>query len=502
MGASIWRDRGKALRIMAGLYQAHSLLASAKFQHAKALFFGRCAVRLCHKAWATLERTWTRRTQEASTETTESVIESVTEGLSEIMISSTNNKPGAVKSLGEPRSSMFWALTPLYLRGLIHLSQLYARNGLIPEARHYIEQAQRVANATWAISFIQQCLTMAGDFEVRSGNMKQGLEALLQSTAASALTKPDRHFVNLQICLANAHSLQHEWPKAERTLNDALEIVEGLMAPVFADGPMHKQPVKESLEAAQQSLTVSERALASRKATKRLHPSAEPRRKGIAEPKASAVLAKPVNQIEMPLLVNMKTTIMHLHVYVALQQNKLEHAVSLLTEATKQCGPSRDSVLQVLQNSQIELHQALNSVSGDPVFCSLSESTISIPSTNACSPRRGKFSGQVSPTKKVASVKKSPKKSPSGINPAAITEGFILLLQRVRDNICQVLEMAKETSSTATLHKVSDILVKALMMLSAATPSQLQGSVTSAFSAYVSSKHVVSFSDVLTHVLT
>ena len=478
---------------MADLYQAHSLLASAKSHHAKALFFGRCAVRLCHKAWASLELSWTSKARKASTETIGSTLEDVAEGLSEMTISATSNIVGKDKPIKEPRGTAFWTLTPRYLRGLIHLSQLYARNGLIPEARHYVEQAQRVANAIRAVSFVQQCLTLAGDLEVRSGNMNRGLEALLQSSEDSAKLKPDRHFVDLQICLANTHSIQRAWPQAERILNAARETVEELMGSVSADGSVHKQPVKENLESALQSLILGEKAPASRKATKCPIPSAVSRRKGMVKPEASTTLMKPANQIRISPLVNMKIAIMHRLVYAALQQSELEHALSLLAEVTTQYGSSRDSVLRVLQNAQIDLHQALDSVSGDPVFCSLSESTISIPSTKACSPRRGKTVVQVSPVKKV-STKKSIKKPPSGIIPTATAEGFILLLQRMRDNICEILEIAKETSSTATIHEMSDILVKVLMMLSAATPSQVQGGITSAFSAYVSSKYAVSFS--------
>lgn len=490
--------RSKLVRIYADASHVYSLLASARGCVTEALLYARHSVQLNYRAWATLEATAKRLTSRkptgCSVDGTESDAESRSlsaapcEGIGAMPIVSTTHE-----SLN---SAAFWTLVPRLFQGLINLSRLFDHQGKVQEAEYYVEQARKIAGAVRASCLTGQYLGVAGDYQIRRGEVEQGLALLQMATGMVTGAQQDRHHATLQCVISNAHALRCEWRSADAALIKGKQTLEDLMAADFVRSLNCMATADIELESQMRSLSLKEASPVKDLPRKRRIPmKGSSVKKPIAQ-KALKAQAESIPVTEYLPLLQIQGKIMRQQSFNAIRQKDLVKATLLLSESGKRPGNQQDIVLQELRAAQVLLCQGLEQMSADAVFCVLPDSTISHPATT-CGERAGNRQhpeSHIGGANSTLSSKRSPTKSSSRRIAKAQTpqcRGFIDILMQARDAICTVQPLATAISSTAVIHTLSDIVGKTVMMLTAACPIEARGQSNSTFAVYCMGESLV-----------
>ena len=485
--------RVELLRVIANVTRLHSSLAFSKGQCSKAIFYARQSVKLSQRAWAILERRWGNADNKICVETSEIDMASVTEGISNISLSSSAPTPIMSTTHAALRSIALWSLVPLLFRGLVSLSELFTHEGLLSEGRYYLEQSDNIANAVSAPYLIGQCLALAGHNRVRSGKVEQGLIMLRQANETTSNLQRDRRFAVLQSFLATAYALHGEGNLGESAHSRALETLQDLMSSSFIDGLVYRLPIESDLDLQMRNMTLHEPVPAERQLSKRRIPTKKPNSQQVKEAKPLTVPREKFLIGDASPLLRMKGQVLRQRVGTLIRQNHLDLATTLLADAVVQLQTPQDMVLQTLQTKDILLRQALGYMANDPVFCVLPESIISYPSIMNSGNHQDKPVMELSPrtAKQTALSKKAPATSSSrkpvkGLTPQQ--PDFVELLSQALDGMNNAHMIARTACSTATMHKVTDVMVKSLMMLSAVGLSKPKCNFSPLLAAYVMGK--------------
>lgn len=490
--------RSKLVRIYADASHVYSLLASVRGCVTEALLYARQSVQLNHRAWATLEATAKRLTSRkpnaCSVDGPESDAESSSlsaapcEGIGALPVVSTTHE-----SLS---SAAFWTLVPRLFQGLINLSRLFDHQGKVQEAEYYIEQARKIAGAVRASHLTGQYLGVAGDYQIRKGEVEQGLALLQKATGIVPGFQQDWHYATLQRVISNAHALRCEWRSADAALIKAKQTLEDLMAPNFVRLLTCMTTADIELESQMSSLSLKESPPVKNLQRKRRIPMKSVSVKKPFEQKVSKGQIESIPVTEYLPLQQIQGQIMRQQSFNAMRQRDLANATSLLSESGKRHRDQQDTVLQELRAAQVLLCQGLEQMSADAVFCVLPDSTISHPATTH-SERAGNkqhpeshLDGAIS----TLSSKRSPAKSSSRRTARTQTpqcREFIDILKHARDTICSIQPLATAISSTAVIHTLSDVVGKIVMMLTAACPIEANGQANSTFAVYCMGESLV-----------
>ncbi|KAH8686804.1 peptidase family C50-domain-containing protein [Ilyonectria robusta] len=79
-------------------------------------------------------------------------------------------------SLGQVIGPRFWALAFPLLRGLLHISSVYAHLGMFQETIYYAESAQKIAESTGSPLYRAQVLAWTGSIYHRAGKLEKALD--------------------------------------------------------------------------------------------------------------------------------------------------------------------------------------------------------------------------------------------------------------------------------------------------------------------------------------
>ena len=490
--------RSNLVRIYADAAHVYSLLASARGCVQEALLYARHSVQLYYRAWATLEVTSKRIAGRKPTacpiEVTESDVE--TSSLSAASCGGIGAMPIMSTTHESLNSTAFWTLVPRLFEGLMTLSQLFDHQGKLQEAEHYVEQARKIAGAVRASHSVGQCLALAADYQTRRGDIEQGFMLLQRATGITSSAQQDRRYATLQCVVSNAHALRCEWRDGDAALSRAKQTLEDLMAPQFVHALTYVTPPVLSLESQMSRMSLKEPPPMKEVQRKRRVPMKGFSVRKTVEQKDSEGQSEKTLATECFPLLRLQGKIMRQQSSNAMRQKDLVNATLLLTEAGKHPGDQQDIVSQELRAAQVLLCQGLEQMSADAVFCVLPESTISHPATSYSERAVIKqlpesYLGGVSTS---PNSKRSPAKS--SLRKIARTRAqqccdFTDLLKQARDAVCSIQHLAMATSSTATIHTISDVVGKTVMMLTAACPTEAKGHASSTFAVYCMGKSLL-----------
>ena len=480
MRSKNWSDLSQ---MTADACYVHSLLAAAEGQQSKALFFARLCVKSCHRSWAFLERSQNRVCGAVQKRPAESENDPLADGMSELSISAfTENTPTPHSMLS---GVAFWTLVPRIVRGFNHLSLLFSHNGLYPEMRYYLQQGQEIAKAVKAASLNSQITALLGNCLIRSGGVDEGVLLVKQAEDMVTGLPRDRHYASLQLSLATHHIKIGEMRAAESAIGVAESTIQHLVAKSFVDSLVRTRATTATLEIDMSALTLQEAKPARPPQSRQRQTIAKrPQSKSVAHHNSSKSSSEEVPTIEVIALHRMRGEIVRGRIYANMIGGCLDAADSLLNETYAHCHDQQDLVLQALFASRIRFRQGLEHFVSDPVFCVISESTISCPAikvfhddrqdqqtTSSSIPKSG--SATSSNTATVKSLTKKIK--PRGLSLARDQAKFLRLAQ---DEISNVFRSATTSSSTATVHEISDVLGKVLMMLSVVSSATLRTSIS------------------------
>lgn len=472
--------------MLADMAHVQSSLAAAKGQFPKALLLSRKSVKLNRRAWATMERSRSKAPIPNSTKPSEGPIGTLTDSISELSISKPQAVPTNYAAL---KGVSFWPLVPRLFRGLGHLSQIYAHEGLLSEARYYCEQGQKIAEAVNAESLISQSFAQLGNYLVRSGSPEQGAKLLEQAQQTTFSLQRDKHFAALQLHLASMHLSQEQGRLGESAAVLCEQTLDTLMSADYVDSLFHQAPVDKSLDVQMNELTLQANGPA-RPQTKRRLPAKRPGSKPVAEAK----LADPANKTgaasEISTLSRLKGDVLRQRALAAMCGRSPDSALPLLVEAAIHLELAQDYVSHEVLAARLHLRLGLERMVGDPVFGVLSESTVSHPSTKSLGDRFERSPqkiNNITPPRKQP-LKASVRKARRSRSP--LPADFIESLHHAQDGINKICMLATTVGTTTNIHSMADIMAKTLTMLSAITSSKPCNGTSSTFVVYMTGKSI------------
>ena len=483
------KDSSDLSQTIADAYYVHSLLAAAEGQPLKALFFARLCVKNCHRSWAILERSQNRVDRAVRKGPTGSDNDPLVDGISELSISASAETSSTHRSILS--GVAFWTLVPRLVCGLNHLSLLFSSNGLYPEVRYYLQQGQKIAKAVEAVSLSGQTTALFGNYVIRSGDVEEGLLLVQQAENLVSGLPRDRHYASLQLYLATYYIKKGELRAGESAIAVAESTIQSLGAKSFVDSLIQRRSTAANLGIDINALTIQEatpaRTLQSRH---RQAISKKPQSKTVAQRESSKSSTEEAPAVELFALHRMRAEAIRGRIYANISEGGLDAAASLLNEANAHNRDQQDLVLEALLASRVRFRQGLEHFVNDPVFCVIPESIISCPAIRSCpSDRQDKQKRPSSPpnsrsvtSSKSASAKALAKK----VKPRSLSlaKDQTKLLRLAQDEIIKVFKPAMTSSSTATLHEVSDVLGKVLMVLSAVSSAYSRPSVSPGVLSY------------------
>lgn len=477
------KDRSDLSQTLADAYYVHSLLAAAEGQPSKALLFARLCVKNYHQSWAILERIENRIDGVKRKGLIESAIDPLVDGMSELSISATSENKSTPFSVLS--GAAFWTLVPRLVRGLNHLSLLFSSSGLYPEVRHYLQQGQKIAKAVEAASLNSQTTALLGDYAIRSGGVDEGVMLVQQADNLVAGLPRDRHYASLQLFLATHHTKKGDFRAGESAMGVAELTIQSLVRKNFVDNLVQRRSTAATLEIDMSALTLQDAKPARLpQSRQRQNLSKRPRGKSVTQCDCSKTALEEAPAVEVYPLQRMRCEIFRGRIHAKMSEGGLDAAASLLNETNAQSSDPQDLVLQALVASRVHFRQGLEHFVSDPVFCVIPESTLSCPAIKACSgDRQDKQNTSSSPPKsrsataaKSATGKALPKKiKPRNLSLAKDQAKFLRLAQ---DRISNVFRSAMTSASTATVHELTDVLGKVLMVLSAVSSASPRASVS------------------------
>ncbi|MCJ1463791.1 hypothetical protein MMC07_002400 [Pseudocyphellaria aurata] len=476
------RDRSRLAQLLADATYVHSLTATAHGNLFDALIFARQNVKLNYQAWSILEHRHAAPVTSTHPDTSESDDTSVVNQMSTLSLA---NSP-VLLAQANPRVAIFWSIVPRLFQSLIHLSQLFAHEGLLPEAQYYVEQSRKIADAVQAVRLRGQALALLGTYLTHKGEVEQGIDLLRQAEKANLGLQNDQYMALLYMYMAENYSLRRETDSEAGTSDAAGKILEHLMKASFIEGINCQSTSEQSLEVAIDQLHLSEGPPTRRPRTQRRIPN---------KPLASTTSVKTTLSIsaretktmaDTPLLSRLKCRSLRQRAHAAIRGNKLDMATSLLSEAMEVVSIPQDRILLEMVKGHLFFRKAQEKMIADPIFCVLPESTISHPSLRkrqetAMQERSSKEKQSASPPKKVTA--KGSLRKPKQAH-MLHTSDILELLNLTQENLVSVSNMAKKMCSTATIHTMTDVLTKTLMTLSAITLSQPKTTTNPSFVVY------------------
>ena len=459
----------------------NSSIAAAKGQISKALLFSRRSIKLNRRAWATLERSQSKSAvpDHVKPKLSDDSIDTITDSASEGSISKSRAVQTVTTTYDALQGVSFWSLVPRLFRGLHQLSQIYAHEGLFSEARYYSEESQKIAEAVNANSLKSQSLAQLGNYIVRSGSCEKGVKLLKQACDMISSLQRDRHFAALQLHLVSMHASKEEWRYGESAAALCEQTLGSLWSSTFIDGLTYEAPVIRSLDDQMNELTLQDKDPARRSKVKRRLPAKKSVSKLVTQAKQA------VAACEISTLSRMKGDVLRQRACIAMHGHKPDLARELLLEAAEYIELAKDRVLYEVQASRLLLQQGLERMISDPVFGVLPESTVSHPSTKYLGDR-----SEQSPQKlnDITPPRNRPPKAPAQKTTRSrspMPTDFIEPLHQAQDAISKVYMLATTAGTTASVHSLTDVMAKTLMMLSAITKSKPCNATSSNFAFYM-----------------
>lgn len=368
---------------------------------------------------------------------------------------------------------LLWPLVSSLHLGYLQTAFIYRHLGMIRESIYFVQQALKTVEAVDAKRTIQRTRLLLADLKIRCGEVEEGgkmLEELGQ-------IEDGRARAVWEVAKGNLERLRGNWEEELEAYRRAEKTVEGVIAQVAGAGAVMNgtEEVTEKLE----KLEVTEGK--AKTPTRRARTPTRKTTKSPARGKAAAaVAAAPVPakatassvEAECTALLKQKGDIQRLIARSQALQDQTDTAALTLEESSKLPAGNQEIISQGLVEAMNYFQKAFSLVSSDPVFSSLQESTISLPSIALEIARASLAPSPVKPTK--GGRKQAVKK----------TKAFIEVLEQARDCLLGVHGKAMRSGSSTTVPKVASLLTSTIVLLSAMTDLKGRGPEHPLFASY------------------
>ncbi|KAF9774113.1 hypothetical protein IL306_007946 [Fusarium sp. DS 682] len=427
-----------------------SVLALKRGQIQDALTCVKSSVRILLPDWSMIEAT-------ASQATSTSVMNTSTTSLDSV-------KAGA--KLGQVIGPRFWALAFPLLRGLLHVSSVYAHLGMYQETIYYAESARKIAESTGSPLYRAQVLAWTGSVYHRAGRLVKALD--FGNEAFEELPK-DISASRVQVAcqLGSLFRDSGDEDKARELLQLAEETAQRLgdHGQVLS---IQNEAKKTAPVAAKARATAATRATRAAARTTRAKTAAPPaprtrKREAVvkAQPSAAEVLRLPKDAYQASLMASVILT----RALGFISQKDWASALSTLEDAKelpKLFGTlSQEQVVTAISLIGHSTEQMIH----DPVFSVIQDSTISFPAIAASDKAKASHS-QTPPRKGRAGVTER-KNSKETTVPA-----FAEALRQAQELLLEAHASTLSTANSTMVHRISALLQNTVILLSATSTTQ------------------------------
>ncbi|KAL8817467.1 MAG: hypothetical protein Q9223_003709 [Gallowayella weberi] len=469
-GESVSTDhRNKKLQLVASIASVCSELAARQGHQSEALLLARQSLRHAHQVWTSTAKSQKRSRIEASEKESKDEIDGMIDSIATTTIS--DNSQGLKGSATHSKAPVFWNLIPQLHRAFLQISHHYVNEGMLNEAKYHLERSRQFAQEASASGLLGESLVHLANIMTRSedhagANSNFELAAKLYSSL-----EKDQHNIRFHVSLSAYHLAKGEISDAEGTCGTALSMLQRLLTMGHTQNARGGSSM-DLLEEQLSNFTIGEDIQCLPASEKRVLV----KKPGGKASKSSSV--RKVNNLDSYgvrasslAFSNSKSNVLHQQIRLALHQGRLEQVSDLLAEAANRYHTSQEIILHAMFAAEASVKRGLDAIIGDPVFCVLTESTISIPSilqvrslglSNSPKPKgmkvgRGPRKGGPVP------VRGTKMRAPPQSNSVGHCQEF----REAEIGTSKVFELAQSICSTASLHDLSKLMAKNLMMLSA-----------------------------------
>ncbi|EMT70213.1 peptidase family C50-domain-containing protein [Fusarium oxysporum II5] len=439
-----------------------SVLALKRGRIQDALTCVKSSVRILSHDWSKIEATASRA---AST----SVMNVSTASLDSVK---------ADAKLGQVIGPRFWALAFPLLRGLLHVSSVYAHLGMYQETIYYAESAQKIAESTGSPLYRAQVLAWTGSVYHRAGKLTKALD--FGNEAFNELPE-DISASRVQVAcqLGGLFRDSGDEDKARELLQLAEETAQRLgdHRKVLS---IQNEVKKTAPVAAKSRATAATRATRAATRTTRAKTAANPaprtRKQEVivkVQPSAAEVLKLPKDAYQASLMASIILS----RALGFISQKDWASALSTLEDARelpKLFGTlSQEQVVTAISLIGHSTEQMIH----DPVFSVIQDSTISFPAI-AASDKTKASQGQTPPRKGRAGATERKNSKETSV-PA-----FAEALRQAQELLLEAHASTLSTANSTMVHRISALLQNTVILLSATSTTQSRVLAGSGFATF------------------
>lgn len=380
--------------------------------------------------------------------------------------------------LGQVIGPRFWALAFPLLRGLLHVSSVYAHLGMYQETIYYAESAQKVAESTGSPLYRAQVLAWTGSVYHRAGKLTKALDF---GHGAFNELPDDISASRVQVAcqLGGLFRDSGDEDKARELLQLAEETAQRLgdHGKVLS---IQNEVKKTAPVAAKARATASTRATRTVTRTTRAKTAANPaprtRKREVVvkvQPSAAEVLKLPKDAYQASLMASVILS----RALGFISQKDWASALSTLEDARelpKLLGTlSQEQVVTAISLIGHSTEQMIH----DPVFSVIQDSTISFPAI-AASDKTKASQGQTPPRKGRAGAAERKNSKETSV-PA-----FAEALKQAQELLLEAHASTLSTANSTMVHRISALLQNTVILLSATSTTQSRVLAGSGFATF------------------
>lgn len=449
-----------------------SLGASARGQSTHALFYARKGANLAYRAWALLERRITGRSKNRQ-ETLQSTVDNLSEDLSSDLSLNATVVPSMSTKHDSLKTAPFWSVACQLFRHLFRLGELLGHEGLISEAQYYIDQAYKVADALQSTTFQASVTILQADVVLRAGKLEKAYFSLDQARDLLKGLPPSSLNVRFNLVLARTHVLTGDVEQEEVALKTATDLQIKMLVPSSDQLSMARKTIDDALNNKLQGLSLSKRSGESVAMVKERNGRVANKGRASKKPSQPTASCRNDETVECLPLLRQQALILRQRTLNRIRNNDFDTAASYLKDAARYL-LYVDGHLQSIASAELLLQEGSHALHADPVFSLLQDSTISCPSTGLGYRRQSEDITKVVPLDvdnrgpgRRGRVKPTVKESKRGSFGLGQKIGVLLL--KCYETLISIHSSAQNAVSCALLHSFSTLLLRNLMILSAAS---------------------------------
>ncbi|KAH8815805.1 peptidase family C50-domain-containing protein [Xylogone sp. PMI_703] len=454
-------------QVISNAYLIYSILALQRGLPEDALTYAKHSVRLLRRAWSIIEEESQDSEHIAST-SPRTELDKLTEEVSQLNLStltSPRSAPAPAPS-SKASGSEFWALIRPLFRSLSHLSNLYAHHGMFQETIYYSEQALRVVKGLRSQLYAALGCGLLGNAWLRAGDLEKSAEYLMEAKVFYSTEEKSYFTAMLSYYTGRLNGKQGNYDAELAAYEETESILLSLKSMDFIDSVdrllLPQRPSIEVIPATKQRKASTKRAIAAgrKPAVKRVVSKIKP----VIEPAVSV-------NVDCPQITSLYSLILRRKAEALGLLKRCDEALAVLRQAEGCSEKLGDTFDQGIVMAKHLLLHSIEELSGDPVYGSLQDSTISFPSISDSSlSLEGSLVGQqltkISSMKKKTASKRGTAKS---VPASSVPNSFFDRLRQAHDVLTTVHSRALTIAPVSVVHTISSLLNSLAILLSAAS---------------------------------